>query len=53
MDRPNGGMMRWETPWIDLKMVGHALLQPEELLEEFGKVYLLKQAIGAVRAAGK
>lgn len=53
IDRQNGGMMRWETPWIDLKMVGHALLQPEKLLEEFGKVYLLKQAIGAVRAARK
>jgi hypothetical protein len=53
MDRANGGTMRLETPWIDLKMIGHALLQPEELLEEFGKVYVLKKAIRVVKAAVK
>ena len=48
-----GGRSRsMETPWIDLKLTSHSLLNAEELLKEYGRIVILKLGIQIAKAQG-
>lgn len=48
-----GGRSRsLETPWIDLKLTSHRLLSAEDLLKEYGRIFLLKLGIQITKAQG-
>lgn len=51
MTDPTGRQRGLETPWIDLKLTGHSLLNAEDLLKEFCKMYVLKQGIQIFKAS--